>query len=84
MEDSQKYKFRDSIATLDGSDVYDLIEEIMNFAENNRSFDLKFTLSIKRILWEKHFVSESQYNSLVNLYNSFKMHEHQKEKHEDE
>ena len=52
-----------------------ILEEILAYAEDHPSFKPDFVLSVKGFLDEHCFVTSGQYNSLVNIYFSFRMDE---------
>lgn len=56
-----------------------IIDDILHYAEKNKSFDTKFVNSISDFLTERGYITGAQYNKLVNIYRAFRMdnqHEH--------
>jgi hypothetical protein len=58
-----------------GDYALDLIEEIFDYAGKVKEFNLEFASSVKRFLSERGYITKEQYNSLLNIYNSFKIWE---------
>lgn len=51
----------------------DILDEILDFAENRIDFDATYFKSIKKQALQSRVISAAQYNSMVKVYYAFKM-----------
>jgi len=74
VEESQAFKNACEDIYLSDSRL-DIIDHILEYAKLHKSFNNKFTISVKDFLLQKGYITSMQYNSLVKIYYSFRMDE---------
>ena len=60
--------------------ILDIFKDILEYAKNHKNFKTDYTKSLIEFLEENGFITSSQYNGLVRIYYSFRMHVKKEEK----
>lgn len=75
----EKAKRKDNVFDKVVEDVYfqddrlEIIDRILKFAENNKSFDPSFAAAMLQVVDDRGFLTSNQYNALVNVYYKWNM-----------